>query len=100
MLQESENSFAAQVLARLAQKYGFQADSALANHLGVTRQTISNWRTRDTLDYKLLLERFPDADLNWLFRGMVEAYAVRLEDAIKYVLDAGYRVEKTPGEAV
>lgn len=68
-LQESQNSLAPEILGRLAQKYGFPSDSALAAHLGVTRQTIGNWRSRGTVDHDLLLRKFPDADLNWLFRG-------------------------------
>jgi len=91
MLQEPENSFAAQVLGRLAQKYGFANDTALGDHLGVTRQTISNWRTRDSLDYRLLLEKFPDADLNWLFRGHA-APSLGFKDAMRLLTDAGFAI--------
>jgi hypothetical protein len=105
MLQEGENSYAAQVLGRLAQRYGFANDTEFGAHLGVTRQTISNWRTRDSLDYRLLLDKFPDADLNWLFRGAArQADPDNPKDVLKAIAlisELGYRVtlEKAPTAA-
>lgn len=88
----SEKTYAGTVLARLAEKYGFSSDSAIGEHLGITRQSVSNWRTRDTLDYKLLLDKFPDADLNWLFRGEALKASGTVEDALDILKAKGYRV--------
>jgi hypothetical protein len=66
---ESEIVVVGEILGRLAQRYGFRSDVALAEHLGVSRQTVGNWRSRGSLDHALLIRAFPDADLNWLFRG-------------------------------
>jgi hypothetical protein len=97
MSSEGENSFTGQILARLAKEYGFASDAALGERLGVTRQTISAWRNRDSLDYRLLLEKFPDADLNWLFLGRRPAERsgaeqITFELAMEYLTMLGYEV--------
>lgn len=48
---------------------GFKRDSELAAYLGVSRSTLSNWVTRNSIDFPLLLGHFPDVDYNWLLTG-------------------------------
>ncbi len=48
---------------------GFKRDSELAAYLGVSRSTLSNWVTRNSIDFPLLLGRFAEVDYNWLLTG-------------------------------
>lgn len=84
-----------EILGRVAQRYGLTTDAALAKALGVSRQTIGNWRSRGSLDHDLLIRTFPDADLNWLFRGSVAA-PEGVEAALRTLAAAGYRVTLEP----
>lgn len=88
---ESEIVSVGEILGRLALKYGFRSDVALAERLGVTRQTVGNWRSRGSLDHDLLIRTFPDADLNWLFRGS-QAAPEGVEAALRTLTEAGYEV--------
>lgn len=47
----------------------FKNDSELADYLGVSRATVSNWCARNRIDFHLLLDKFRDVDLNWLLVG-------------------------------
>ena len=44
-------------------------DNELAQYLGVSRSTLSNWMARNSIDFGLLLSRLPDVDYNWLLTG-------------------------------
>lgn len=45
-------------------------DSELAEYLGVSRATVSNWMARNRIDFPLLLEKMgKDVDYNWLLLG-------------------------------
>lgn len=58
------------ILIRLKELLGYRTDIELSLFLGVTPQTISQWKKRDTLDYDLLINKLPkDIDLNYIFRG-------------------------------
>lgn len=57
------------IIEWLKSEADFKTDTQLAEFLGVTQQTISSWRRRETIDYKLVIDKFPAADLNLLFRG-------------------------------
>jgi hypothetical protein len=57
------------VLERIKLKMGFKSDSELSEYLGIAPNTISTWKKRDSLDYKLLIEMFSDADWNEFLFG-------------------------------
>lgn len=57
------------VLERLRDYFGVADNAALGKKLGVSKQAVSNWKARNTLDFPLILEKCPEADLNLLFRG-------------------------------
>jgi len=62
---------AASVLERLWALLGVDSDSSLARAMGVNRQTLGSWRTRNSVPYELCvkfaLER--GASLDWLLTG-------------------------------
>ena len=87
-----------EILGRVAQATGHSTDTALAKALGVTRQTIGNWRSRGSLDHDLLIRALPDVDLNWLFRGTRSAPTLDTDAALALLHSKGYKVttEKAP----
>lgn len=59
----------ADILDRIVTWYGLKNKTELARFLGVTPQTISNWYSRDSIDYDLIFGRCAGVDLNWLILG-------------------------------
>lgn len=57
------------IVKRAKQALNFKNDSELANYLGVSRATVSNWCARNRIDFHLLLRKMSDVDLNWLLVG-------------------------------
>lgn len=57
------------VIKRAKLVRGFNRDTQLANYLGVSRSTLSNWIARNSVDFPLLLEKFSEVDYNWLLTG-------------------------------
>lgn len=58
---------ASSVLKRIKSAYNLNSYGELAEYLGVSPGTISAWKTRDTLNYKLILDRCSDLDFDTLF---------------------------------
>ena len=44
------------IVKRAKEVMGFKTDVELANYLGVSRSTLSNWCARNSIDFPLLLE--------------------------------------------
>lgn len=59
----------AEVVKRAKLAMGFLRDSELAEFLGVSRSTLSNWVARNSIDFPLLLGRLDGVDYNWLLTG-------------------------------
>ena len=57
------------LLDRLKVAYNFKSDSQLSKFLGVKPNTISTWRERNSINFKLILAKCDDLNLNWLFTG-------------------------------
>lgn len=58
------------IVKRAKQVLNFKNDSELAEYLGVSRATVSNWGARNSIDFRLLLDKFGDkVDYNWLLLG-------------------------------
>lgn len=57
------------ILDRAKASFGLSTDTQLAEALGVSPQTLSNWRKRNSLDFELLLTKCENTDLNWLVKG-------------------------------
>lgn len=45
------------------------SDIALANLLGISKSTLSNWKKRNSIDYELLFSVCEQVDFNWLLTG-------------------------------
>lgn len=58
-----------EIVRRAKEAMSFRTDLELAQYLSVARSTLSNWITRNSIDYPLLLEKMKDVDYNWLLTG-------------------------------
>ncbi len=57
------------ILDRLRRVLSLSNDTELAATLGVKKATLSNWRSRNSLDWPLLFSVCEHIDLNWLIWG-------------------------------
>lgn len=58
------------IVKRAKQALNLKRDSELAEYLGVSRATVSNWCARNRIDFPLLLDKMgKDIDYNWLLVG-------------------------------
>lgn len=61
------------ILDRVKKYFSLKTNKDLADFLGVSKQTISNWYNRNTIDYEIAISRCTDVDhtidLKWLLCG-------------------------------
>ena len=58
-----------EILDRLRGALNLSNDTELASHLGIKKATLSNWRSRNSLDWSLLFSFCEHIDINWLVWG-------------------------------
>ena len=59
----------ATIIERAKKALHIKTDSKLAEFLGVSRGTVSNWQARNSIDLQLLLSKMRHVDYNWLLLG-------------------------------
>ena len=59
----------AAIVGRIKEVKGFKSDRQVADFLGVSKGTVSNWMTRNSIDFPLVINKLPEVDLNWLLTG-------------------------------
>jgi hypothetical protein len=57
------------IIERLLIYFNVETNAALAQKLGVSATTLSNWKNRNTMDYELVFTKCEGANLNWIFFG-------------------------------
>ena len=57
------------ILQAIKDYKGFKTNASLAEYLGVSRSTISNWIARGSLDEHLILSKIPEITLRFLRTG-------------------------------
>lgn len=57
------------IVTRAKMLLNFRTDGQLAEYLGISRPALSNWLSRNSIDFPLVLEKFKDVDYNWLLLG-------------------------------
>ncbi len=67
------------ILNRLKSAYDLPSDAALSRRLGVTAQTVSNWRRRGAVPFSQILSNSHDLNLNWLFRNVGSVFIHEIE---------------------
>ena len=84
------------ILQSIKDYKGFKTNAALAEHLGISRATISNWIARETLDEQLILSKIPEITLRYLRTGeypMTEQHDV-IGNLLKRIEYLERRIEK------
>lgn len=71
---------------------GFKANAELADFLGVSRSTISNWIARETIDEDLIKAKIPEIRLEFLREG--EFPMTEQRDLVQILLEKISRMER------
>jgi phage repressor protein C with HTH and peptisase S24 domain len=67
-----EFSDKSQILSQIKTHYNFKNDAEFARYLDIKPNTLSNWHSRNTIDYELIVTKCVDIDANWLLTGQGE----------------------------
>jgi len=59
-----------QVLDRIKEFYGFRNNAELARFFDVAPSTVSNWYTRESIDYDLIFTKCKGINYDWLLKGV------------------------------
>lgn len=57
------------ILNEIKNHLGFKKDSDFANFLGIKQNTLSTWKSRNVIDYDLIIAKCDGIDANWLLTG-------------------------------
>ncbi len=58
-----------EILVRAKTALGVTSDMQLAELLGVNKSTLSNWKSRNSIDYEVLFSKCKHVNYNWLING-------------------------------
>ncbi|CAM2899986.1 LexA family transcriptional regulator [Flavobacterium frigoris] len=71
-----------QILKDLRSYYGFKSDTEFAGFLGISVQTLSSWKTRNTFDIDLLYAKCINVDGNFLLKGKGDIQKPNIKDML------------------
>lgn len=57
------------IINQIISSYNFKNDKEFADFLEIKPQTLSSWRSRNTIDYDLIFAKCVDIDMNFVFTG-------------------------------
>lgn len=60
------------ILKEIKKHYNFKTDGEFADFLGIKQNTLSNWASRNSIDYDRIISKCEDIDANWLLTGKGE----------------------------
>lgn len=72
------------ILNRIKEYKKFNSDLELATFLGITRQSLSNWKSRNSIDYDIVFSKCEELNLLWLLTGKGE---IQLSEEENVILD-------------
>lgn len=58
-----------EILERVKKVYNIKSNTELADYLGVSKSTLSNWYKRNSIDYDLLFSACSNSDLEYILTG-------------------------------
>lgn len=58
-----------EILNKIKEHYGFSTDGELASFLDISKQGISNWKSRDTINIKRIHKKCKGISIGWLLTG-------------------------------
>lgn len=56
------------IIEKLKKHYNIQKEVELAHFLGIKQSTLATWKVRDNINFKTILSKCIDIDLNWLLK--------------------------------
>jgi signal transduction histidine kinase len=71
----SKRSSTREILQRIKDLYDISTDAELAEFFGITPSALSNWKYRNTIDYRLLFEKCYGFNYHYIITGEGERYA-------------------------
>lgn len=82
------------ILNRIKKHFKFKNDAEFARFLDIKPNTLSNWYTRNSIDYQKIITKCEDIDANWLLTG--EGDMIKKEDdKVMQVSEPGLNHRKT-----
>lgn len=57
------------ILREIKKHYNFKTDGDFADFLGIKQNTLSNWSSRNSIDYDRIISKCEEIDGNWLLTG-------------------------------
>lgn len=67
------------ILNRIKVSENMESDKELADFLGISKSTLSNWYKRNSIDYDLVFSKCEHIDKNWLLTGNNSNYPLNQE---------------------
>lgn len=61
-----------EVISRLKKALSLSTDNSLAEYLGVSKATLSNWKSRNTIDFPLMFSKCEHLSMDWVIMGRGE----------------------------
>nr|DAX17996.1 MAG TPA: CI repressor [Caudoviricetes sp.] len=61
-----------EVVDRLKKALSLSTDNSLAEYLGISKATLSNWKSRNTIDFLLVFSKCEHLNMDWLLMGRGE----------------------------
>lgn len=96
-MQVNNSQFAINVIERLKTALLTRNDADLAGLFGVKQNTISTWKSRNTVDYALVIAKCEEASINihWLFTGLGEMnLQAQLQAHLQAQLPKPYKIDE------
>ena len=81
------------IINRLKEAYNIQKDTDLANLLGISKSTLSNWVSRDSIDFDKVFSLCEHIDINWLLTGRG---SILKEDSEQVLPEINYEYKGAP----
>jgi transcriptional regulator with XRE-family HTH domain len=75
------------IIDRLKMVVKVNTDSELANAIGVSKSTISNWKNRKSIDYDLVFSFCEHINLDWLLTGKGDMLKTNGTDNQNFVVE-------------
>lgn len=87
------------ILNDIKKHYGFRKNKEFANFLGISPQTLSNWKARNTYDPVLIYNKCKDINPDWLLTGTGNICKVYPKDLVDNINasepSTSYALDKT-----
>jgi repressor LexA len=68
------------ILKEIKKHYSFKTDGEFAAFLGIKQNTLSNWSTRNSIDYDRIIEKCENINGDWLLTGKGEMLKKTVDD--------------------